>query len=126
MLEYFLKLNLTTFGAEFYFQNISSSRPDYDANSPHENHYNTLLIGLHDKFINLTPLFTPTLFPDAFIALFGLHSCYILFQCGIYFSTFLFIQATITLIIKIYKTISNKYNLKQNITLFSSKAHGFF
>ena len=43
-----------------------------------------------------------------------------------YFSTFLFVQATITLIVKIYKTISIKYNLKNNITLFSTIAHGFF
>ena len=37
-----------------------------------------------------------------------------------------FVQATLTLIVKFYKTISNKYNLKNNITLFSSIAHGFF
>ena len=47
-------------------------------------------------------------------------------QCGIYFSTFLFVQATLTLIVKLYKTVSIKYNLKNNITLFSSIAHGFF
>ena len=34
-------------------------------------------------------------------------------------------QATITLLVKLYNTISIKYNLKQNITLFSSIAHGF-
>ena len=39
---------------------------------------------------------------------------------------FFFVQATITLIIKLYKTISIKYHLKHNITLFSSIAHGFF
>ena len=75
--------------------------------------------------MNLTPLFTPTWFSDAFIALFG-YPCYIPTQCGIYFSTFLFVQATLTLIVKLYKTISIKYNLKDNITLFSSIAHGFF
>ena len=37
-----------------------------------------------------------------------------------------FIQATITLIIKIYKTISIKYHLEHNSTLLSSIAHGFF
>ena len=79
---------------------------------------------LHDKLLNLTPLFTPTWFSDAFIALFG-YPCYILTQCGIYVSTFLFVQATLTLIVKLYKTISNKHNLKNNITLFSSVAHGF-
>ena len=70
----------------------------------------------------MTPLFTPTWFSDAFIALFG-YPCYILTQCGIYFSTFLFIQATLTLIVKLYKTISIKYNLKDIIILFSSIAH---
>ena len=75
--------------------------------------------------MNLTPLFTITWFSDAFIALVG-YPCYILTQCGIYFSTFLFVQATRTLIVKLYKTISIKYNLKNNITLFSSIAHGFF
>ena len=50
---------------------ISSNTPNYDANSPHENPNNTLRIGLHDKLINLTSLFTPTLFSDAFNTLFG-------------------------------------------------------
>ena len=104
----------------YYFN--TSNTPNYDANSPHENPYNTLSIGLHDKLINLTPLFTPTWFSDAFIALFG-NPCYILAKCGKYFSTFRFVQATLTLIVKLYKTNSNKCNLKQNITLFSSMAH---
>ena len=77
---------------------ISSNTPHYDAKSPHQNPYNTLRIGLHDKLINLTPLFTPTCFSDAFIALLG-YPFYILTRRGIYFSTFNFIQATITLII---------------------------
>ena len=38
----------------------------------------------------------------------------------------LFIQALLTLLVKVYKTISIKYNLEQNITIFSSIAHGFF
>ena len=75
--------------------------------------------------MNLTPLFIPAWFADAFIALFG-YPCYILTQCGINFSTFLFVQATITLIVKLYKTISIKYNLKNKITFYSSIAHGFF
>ena len=54
------------------------------------------------------------------------YPCDVLTQCGKYFSAFLLVQATITLIIKLYKTISIKYNLKNNITLFSSIAHGFF
>ena len=103
---------------------ISSNTPYYDVKSPHENSYNTLRIGLLDKLKNLTPLFTPTWFSDAFNALFG-YPCYILTQCGIYFSTFLFVQATLTFVIKPYISFSIKCNLKQNITIFSSIAHGF-
>ena len=106
---------------------IASNTPNYDANSPQDsgNPYNTLRIGLHDKLLTLTPPFTPTWLSDAFIALFG-YPCYFLTQCGIYFSTFLFVQATLTLIVKVYQTISIKYNLTNNITSFSSIAHGFF
>ena len=111
-------------GKALSYSFISSNTPDYNADTPHDNPYNTLHIGLHDKLLNLTPLFTPTWFSDAFIALFG-YPCYILTQCGIYFSTYLFIQTIITLIVKIYKTISIKYNLKQNITILGSVAHGF-
>ena len=118
---------LQLLGKALSFSFTSSNTPDYDADSPHGNRnpYNTLRIGLHDKLLNLTPLFTPTWFSDAFIALFG-YPCYIVTQCGIYFSTILFVKATLTLIVKLYKTISIKYNLKDNITLFSPIAHGFF
>ena len=116
---------LQLLGKALSYSFISSNTPDYDANSPHDNPYNTLRIGLHYKLLNLTPLLTPTWFSDAFIALFG-YPCYILTQCGICFSTFLFVQAIITLIIKLYKTISIEYNLKNNNTLLSSIAHGFF
>ena len=103
MLVYNLMLNLIHSGIEFYFQHsvstlqllgktlsysfISSNTPDDHANSPHDNPYNTLRIGLHEKLINLAPLFTPTWFSNAFIALFG-YTCFNLTQCGIYFSTF--------------------------------------
>ena len=115
---------LQLLGKALSYSFISSNTPDYDANEPHGNPYNTLRIGLHDKLLNLTPLFTPTWFSDAFIALFG-YPCYILTQCGIYFSTYLFIETMLTLIVKLYKTIPIKYNLKQNITLLNSIAHGF-
>ena len=113
-------------GKALSYSFISSNTLNYDANSPQNsgNPYITLRIGLHDKRLNLTPLFTPTWFSDAFIALFG-YPCYILTQYGKYFSTFLFVQATLTLIVKLYKTISTKHNLKNNITLFISIAHGF-
>ena len=118
---------LQLLGKALSYSFISSNTPNYDADSPQDcgNPYNTLRIGLHDKLLNLIPLFTPAWFSDAFMALFG-YPCYILTQCGIYFSTFLFIQPTLTLIVKLYKTISIKYNVKNNITSFSSIAHGFF
>ena len=116
---------LQLLGKALSYSFISSNTPDYDANSPHNNPYNTLRIGLHIKLFNLTLLFTPTWFSDAFIALFG-YLCYILTQCGIYFSRFLFVQETLTLIVKLYKTISLKYNLKENSNLFNSIAHVFF
>ena len=100
---------LQLLGKAFSYSFILSNTPNYDANCPQDsgNPYNTLRIGLHDKLLNLTPPFTPTLFSDAFIALFG-YPCYILTQCGIYFSTFLFVQSTLTLFVKLYKIISNK------------------
>ena len=79
------KLSVSTLqllGKALSYSFISSNTPNFEANSPHENPYNILRIGLHDKLINHTPLFTPTWFSDAFIALFG-YPCYILTQCGI-------------------------------------------
>ena len=105
---------LQLLGKALSYSFISSNTPDYDANSPHENPYNTLRIGLHDKFLNLTPLFTPKWFSDALIAFFG-YPCYILTQCGIYFSTCFFVQATLTLIVQLYKAISIEKNLKQTL-----------
>ena len=116
---------LQLLGKALSYSFISSKTPNYDTNAPHENPYKTLRIGLHDKLTKLTPIFTPTWFSDAFIALFG-YPCYILTQCGIYFSSFLIVQATLTLIRKLYKTISIHYYLQQNFTIFTSLAHGFF
>ena len=115
---------LQLLGKALSYSFISSNTPNCDENEPHDNPYNTLRIGFHDKLLNLTPLFTPTWFSDAFIALFG-YPCYLLTQGGIYFSTVLCVQAIITLLVKLYKTISIKYNPKNIITLFSSIAHGF-
>ena len=117
---------LQLFGKALSYSFISSKIQDYsDTHNSQTNPYNTLRIGLRDKLLNLTLLFTPSWFADAFITLFG-DPCYILTQCGIYFSTFPFIQALLTLLIKVCKIISINYNLEQNITIFSSIAHGFF
>ena len=50
---------------------IYSNTPNYDAHSPDDNPFSTLRIGLHDKLLNLTPLFTHTRFSEVFIPLFG-------------------------------------------------------
>ena len=75
--------------------------------------------------LNLLPLFNPNWFSQAFINLFG-YPCYILTQCGIYFSTFLFIREVLIFLLRFYRTISIKYILQSNISILSSKAHGFF
>ena len=115
---------LQLLGKTLSYSFISSNTPDYNTDTPHDNPYNTLRIGLHDKLLNLTPLFTPKWFSDAFIALFG-YPFYILTQCGNYFSTYLFIQTLLTLIVIFYEVISIKFNLKQNITILGSVEHGF-
>ena len=117
---------LQLLGKALSYSFISSNTPDYsDTHISQTNPYNTLRIGLHDKLLKLTPLFTPSWFSDAFITLFG-YPCYLLTQCGIHSSTFFFIQAFLTLFVKVYKTISIKYSLEQKITIFCSIAHGFF
>ena len=68
-------------------QQSTSSFPD----NPHR----SLRIGLHDYMLNLTPFFSPDWFIDAFIKLFG-YPCYILTQCGIYFSTAFFYNSLLT------------------------------
>ena len=88
------------------------------------NPYNHLRIGLHDHLLNLLPLFNPDWFIQAFFNYFG-YLCYVLTQCGIYFSTFLFIREVLIFLLKFYRTISIKYNLQSNISNLSSIAHGF-
>ena len=88
------------------------------------NPYNHLRIGLHDHLLNLLPLFNPDWFSQAFINFFG-YPCYVLTQCGIYFSAFLFVREVLTFKLKFYRTISIKYNLQSNIFILSSIAYGF-
>ena len=117
---------LQILGKALSYSFISFNTPDYsDAHISQTNPYNTLRIGLQDILLNRTPLFTPSWFAEAFITLFG-YPCNILTQRGIYFSTFLLKQSLLTHPIKVYKTISIKDNLDQNITILRSIAHGFF
>ena len=87
----------------------------YDFNTVHNeqhshsgsNPYIHLRIGLHDRLLNLLPLFNPDWFSQAFINFFG-YPCYVLTQCGIYFSTFLFVRENLIFILTFYRTISIK------------------
>ena len=103
------------------FITVHNDKPSYSG----QNSYNHLRIGVHDHLLNLLPLFNPDWFSQAFINFFG-YPCYVLTQCGIYFSTFLFIREVLTFLLKFYRTISIKYNLQRNISILSLIAHGFF
>ena len=103
------------------FITVHNDKHSYSGHNP----YNHLRIGVQDHLLNLLPLFNPDWFSQAFINLFG-YPCYVLTQCGIYFSTFLFIREVLTFLFKFYRTISIKYNLQSNISILSSIAHGFF
>ena len=103
------------------FITVHNDKHSYSGHIP----YNRLRIGVHDHLLNFSPLFNPDWFSQAFNNFFG-YPCYVLTQCGIYFSTFLFIREVLTFLLKIYRTISIKYNLQSNISILSSRAHGIF
>ena len=106
LLVYIRMQNSIIFGTEYFSQKIltqyfnylekllviHSFLPGYsNSHISQTNPQNTVRIGLHDKLLDFTPIFTPSWFSDAFITLFG-YPCNILTQCGIHFSTFLFMQ----------------------------------
>ena len=63
---------LQLLGKAIRYSFIFSNAPDYsDALISQTKPYNILRIGLHDKLLNLTSLYTPSWFADAFITLFG-------------------------------------------------------
>ena len=90
-----------------------------------DNPYRSLRIGLHDYMLNLTPLFCPDWFTDAFIKLFG-YPCYILTQCGIYFSTALFLQFAFNTLFSIYRSFTVRNLLKKQISITTALGFGFF
>ena len=60
------------FGKTLSYSFNSSNTPDCsDTHISQTNPHNTFRIGRHDNLLNLTPLFTPSWFADAFITLFG-------------------------------------------------------
>ena len=103
------------------FITVHNDKHSYSGHNP----YNHLRIGVHDHLLNLLPFFNPDRFSQAFINFFG-YPCYVLTQCGIYFSTFLFIREILTFLLNFYRTISIKNILQSNISILSSIAHGFF
>ena len=102
---------------EFMNQQSDNSFPD--------NPYRSLRIGLHDYMFNLTPFFSPDWFTDAFIKLFG-YPCYILTQCGIYFSTALFLQFAFNTLFSIYRSFTVRNLLKKQISVITALGFGFF
>ena len=94
-------------------------------NSFPSNPYRSLRIGLHDYMLNLTPFFSPDWFTDAFIKLFG-YPCYILTQCGIYFSTALFLQFAFNTLFSIYRSFTVRNLLKKQISVITALGFGFF
>ena len=63
------------------------------------------------------------MFTDAFIKLFG-YPCYILTQCGIYFST-AFLQSALNKLLSIYRSFTVKNLLKKQISLISELGYCF-
>ena len=102
-----LQLLGKTISYEFMNQQSASSFSD--------NPYRSLRIGLLDYMLNLTPFFSLDWFIDAFIKIFG-YPCYILTQCGIYFSTALFLQFAFNTLFSIYRSFTVR-NLLNNIFL---------
>ena len=94
-----------------------------NSNSP--NPYNTLRIGLSDYMLNIAPFLDAEWFKTTFLELFG-YPTYIITQCGIYFSAFLFIQFIFKTIIGIYNTFNAKKLLKGQISFITAFTHGFF
>ena len=93
-----------------------------DPNSP--NPYSTLRIGLSDYMLNIAPFLDAEWFKTTFLELFG-YPTYIITQCGIYFSTILFLQFVFKTITSIYKTFNAKKLLNGQISLLAALSHGF-
>ena len=90
-----------------------------------DNPYRSLRIGLHDYMLNSTPFFSPDWFTDAFINLFG-YACYILTQCGIYFSTALFLQFAFSTFFSIYRSFTVRNLLEKQTSVITALEFGFF
>ena len=68
--------------------------------------FNAFRIGLNDKLFFINSPFSPIVVQC--LSFHSLKTLVILTQCGIYFSTFFFVPALLTLSIKLYKTFSIK------------------
>ena len=101
---------------EFMNQQSASSFPD----NPHR----SLRIGLHDYMFNLTPFFSADWFTDAFIKLFG-YPCYLLTQCGLYFSTALFLHFAFNTLFSIYRSFTVRNLLRKQISVLTALGFGF-
>ena len=112
-------LQLLGKASSYEFMKKQSSEPLSD------NPYRSPRIGLHDYMLNLTPFFYPDWFTNALIKLFG-YLCFYLTQCGIYFSTALFLQFPFNTLLSTYRSFIVKNLLKKQISVTSALGFGFF
>ena len=96
-------LQLLGISLSYGFITVHNEQHSHTGSNP----YNHLRIGLHDHLLYILPLFSPDWFSQAFNNSFG-YPCYVLTQCGIYYSTFLFIREVLPFLHKFYRTISIK------------------
>ena len=78
-----------------------------------------------DKLLLFDGLFSIDWFTNKIVALFG-YPVYFLSQCGILYSSFLFLQAASGVILGFIKSSHIKFTLGKNITIARSLATGFF
>ena len=103
---------------------VMSQTDTLTLNPKPENLYNILRIGLSDYILNNAPFLDTGWFKHKFIEVFG-NPEYILTQCGIYFSTTLFLKFIFKTLVYAYKTFIATKLLKGQITFWSALSHGF-
>ena len=84
-----------------------------------------LRVGLHSHLLNIAPSFAPDWYVDAFNELNG-FPCFIQTKYLFRFSTVVFVQYVITILLKFYKCISIKYGLHGIVIILNFKTHGRF
>ena len=74
--------------------------------------------------LNIALFFTSDIFTDALVNFFG-FLCYILTECGIYFSTALSVRFLLKMIVSLYQSFKTKILLNENMSFSVVFGHGF-